>query len=441
VHLCEDIIVTYQLHGMKTSTSLDAFVDKETRTLHVCQKVLRNPLPAILTALSKLLFQERVIPEMVEWLSNPLQATVILNKNNYPKAPKQWKMKTRKLHQPVRSTVVVDPNMSDRQITRDYEQIHNVEKLETLPVLDAPAPVDDDEPEFQFLPDLRPLPTLAASSGQAEHTSESTHQKRLDDATSTPSQSSPRGPTTSDPLRSSAHNNDSNNGLRASRGDESESSSQLRTSEGRGPRPESATEVRPRHSDRAPISSTLDDQNHDQSPHPSRSTRVGDSSPTRAVAAPTSFQLSDVPYRECQVTEIDCSQELLASLSSSQQPNALSLWAERLVYELLKQQATEDCPVEWVNEKQESGLPYDIRMGENRFIEVKFTSHGELNNRPFPLSQHELHWAASCQYDIYRVFGTDPPRVVCLENLQQKIDQREVTLCLAVHQSDTPDLE
>ena len=134
--------------------------------------------------------------------------------------------------------------------------------------------------------------------------------------------------------------------------------------------------------------------------------------------------------------EIDCSQELVASLSSSR--SALSTWAEKLVYELLKEK---NDSVQWMNEQQETGLPYDIRLGEDHFVEVKFTVHEELTNRPFPLSQKELNCANVSRYDVYRVFGTDPPRVLCLENLQEKIDQREVTLCVVVHQSDNHDLE
>ena len=91
---------------------------------------------------------------------------------------------------------------------------------------------------------------------------------------------------------------------------------------------------------------------------------------------------------------------------------------EKLVYEALlkvwfKEVDQGDLNVIWVNEDQETGLPYDIQIMRRdndeyvpvKYIEVKATK--EVENKAFEMSPNELRYAFQFgpSYDVYRVGG------------------------------------
>jgi hypothetical protein len=99
-------------------------------------------------------------------------------------------------------------------------------------------------------------------------------------------------------------------------------------------------------------------------------------------------------------------------------------WGEIWVNEMLKKKYNSESAhgsklkIEWVNEAVESGLPYDIRVLENKqtvaYIEVKTTTR--IDQESFPISYNELMFAqANPQtYSIYRLYnacGQDPNAV------------------------------
>lgn len=96
-------------------------------------------------------------------------------------------------------------------------------------------------------------------------------------------------------------------------------------------------------------------------------------------------------------------------------------WGEIWVNEMLKKKYQAErsrgkLTIEWVNEASESGLPYDIRVLENKktvvaYIEVKTTTR--IDQESFPISYNELMFAQANadRYSIYRLYnacGSDP---------------------------------
>ena len=103
---------------------------------------------------------------------------------------------------------------------------------------------------------------------------------------------------------------------------------------------------------------------------------------------------------------------------------------ERLVYQVLLQNfASEinkrDVDVIWVNQDEETGLPYDIKIMKRKndeyipvkYIEVKSTK--SIANRPFKMSSSELRFAFhyGLSYDVYRVSGIGEDNYLKIKHL------------------------
>ena len=103
---------------------------------------------------------------------------------------------------------------------------------------------------------------------------------------------------------------------------------------------------------------------------------------------------------------------------------AIGRSGEKLVYEVLQKNWVKevdqgDLSVIWVNEDQETGLPFDIQIMRRdndeyvpvKYIEVKATK--EVENKAFEMSPNELRYAFhhGSSYDVYRVggIGMDEP--------------------------------
>lgn len=121
-----------------------------------------------------------------------------------------------------------------------------------------------------------------------------------------------------------------------------------------------------------------------------------------------------------------------------QQLRAVGRWGEALVYQLLLL-TRPGATVNWVNEREESGLGYDLELieggGKITYVEVKSTRHARSN--VFHLTRRE--WELACKmgdaYHIYRVYSAAEPSAVVVEHLvdpARMLDTGQVALCLAI---------
>ncbi|RMX70478.1 hypothetical protein DD238_000383 [Peronospora effusa] len=132
----------------------------------------------------------------------------------------------------------------------------------------------------------------------------------------------------------------------------------------------------------------------------------------------------------------------LSNTMSKEEREAIGRWGEEYVYNQLKQQHADSASnliVEWVNEKEESGLPYDLTLSSGskvvEYIEVKSTRTTEKG--VFEISMNELDQAAihGSTYCIYRVFNAGNSalcRVIRMKNPVSLVRQRKIQLALVM---------
>ena len=121
---------------------------------------------------------------------------------------------------------------------------------------------------------------------------------------------------------------------------------------------------------------------------------------------------------------------------------------EKLVYEVLqknwvKEADQGDLNVIWLNEDQETGLPYDTQIMRKdndeyipvKYIEVKATN--EIKNKAFEMSpnalRHAFHHGSS--YDVYRVGGIgmdEPLKIKHLPGFSTYLDQSVANVFIAL---------
>ena len=126
--------------------------------------------------------------------------------------------------------------------------------------------------------------------------------------------------------------------------------------------------------------------------------------------------------------------------------NSVGRWGEALVYNFLLFTRPE-VEVKWMNVDEESNAYYDMVMTipsgmkkkhqnlqSTRFIEVKTTRFRDKN--VFQISPWEYEFLCNHprpKYDIYRVYGAPiQPRIVIYEDVYQLIQEKKISLCLAV---------
>lgn len=122
---------------------------------------------------------------------------------------------------------------------------------------------------------------------------------------------------------------------------------------------------------------------------------------------------------------------------------AVGRWGEEYVYKQLAD-AHRDKPelrVTWVNEEEESGLPYDIAVSSAstgaivEYVEVKSTR--TMEKGVFEISMNELDQAAvhGSTYSIYRVFNAGDAarcRVIRMKNPVSLVRQKKIQLALVM---------
>ncbi|CAI5729829.1 unnamed protein product [Hyaloperonospora brassicae] len=132
----------------------------------------------------------------------------------------------------------------------------------------------------------------------------------------------------------------------------------------------------------------------------------------------------------------------LSNTMTKEEREAIGRWGEEYVFNQLKQQQAENesnLTVEWMNEKEESGLPYDLTLSSGNqvveFVEVKSTR--TMEKGVFEISMNELDQAAihGSTYCIYRVFNAGNAalcRVIRMKNPVSLVRQRKIQLALVM---------
>ena len=130
----------------------------------------------------------------------------------------------------------------------------------------------------------------------------------------------------------------------------------------------------------------------------------------------------------------------LSNTMTKEERVAIGRWGEEYVFNQLKQQQADNesnLTVEWMNEMEESGLPYDLTLSTGNkvveFIEVKSTR--TMEKGVFEISMNELDQAAihGSTYCIYRVFNAGNSalcRVIRMKNPVSLVRQRKIQLAL-----------
>ncbi|TDH67095.1 hypothetical protein CCR75_008242 [Bremia lactucae] len=130
----------------------------------------------------------------------------------------------------------------------------------------------------------------------------------------------------------------------------------------------------------------------------------------------------------------------LSNTMTKEERKGIGRWGEEYVFNQLKQQHAEsEVTVEWLNEKEESGLPYDLMLSRAKtileYIEVKSTR--TMEKGLFEISLNELNEATihGSTYCIYRVFNAGNSalcRVIRLENPVLLLRQHKIQLALVM---------
>jgi len=118
-------------------------------------------------------------------------------------------------------------------------------------------------------------------------------------------------------------------------------------------------------------------------------------------------------------------------------------WGEEYVYKQLADahRNKPELRVTWVNEDEESGLPYDITVSSAstgsvvEYVEVKSTR--TMEKGVFEISMNELDQAAvhGSTYSIYRVFNAGDAarcRVIRMKNPVSLVRQKKIQLALVM---------
>ena len=117
-------------------------------------------------------------------------------------------------------------------------------------------------------------------------------------------------------------------------------------------------------------------------------------------------------------------------------------WGEALVFQYLVREASRvGGHVEWMNQEEESGISYDIKMysaskshSETKFIEVKSTRFGNRSAFHFTPSEYEYAKQLGNSFLIYRVFnaGTKSASISIIPNPYKLLEDREIKLCVSL---------
>ena len=113
---------------------------------------------------------------------------------------------------------------------------------------------------------------------------------------------------------------------------------------------------------------------------------------------------------------------------------------EEFVYRYLSWKYPEKT-IEWVNEKQESGQPFDIQLMDKasnkpvEFIEVKTTRSSNQNTFQISINEIECLLANQTNYHIYRVYSVDDEKscaITVISGLKIRLQQKQLALSMTI---------
>ena len=140
------------------------------------------------------------------------------------------------------------------------------------------------------------------------------------------------------------------------------------------------------------------------------------------------------------VSSSDISSPALNTSSDSERDRAIGRLGEQYVYKYLKWKCHEAI-IEWMNEKQESGEPFDIRITHNgtnkqiELIEVKTTRFSNQNTFPISINEVECILSNPTSYRIYRLYYADDEEartIAILDDLKVHLQHKQLALSMTI---------
>ncbi|CAF1511577.1 unnamed protein product [Rotaria sp. Silwood1] len=125
--------------------------------------------------------------------------------------------------------------------------------------------------------------------------------------------------------------------------------------------------------------------------------------------------------------------------TSNMVDNTIGRQGEELVFRFL-QWKHPNKHVEWMNAKQESGLPYDLQIRTNNeieMIEVKTTRIHDQHTFQISISEIECLLKNPMHYHIYRVYYSDDPdstKITILSQVKYHLEEKQLALCMTMMQ-------
>ena len=120
---------------------------------------------------------------------------------------------------------------------------------------------------------------------------------------------------------------------------------------------------------------------------------------------------------------------------------------EEFVYRFLQWKYPDES-VKWMNEKKESGLPYDIQIRTKNnsieFIEVKTTRIQGQHTFQISIGEVECLLKNPSTYHIYRVYYSDDVQmseISILSQVKNHLDQKQLALCMTILQRSDQQLQ
>ncbi|CAF1112321.1 unnamed protein product [Rotaria sordida] len=119
---------------------------------------------------------------------------------------------------------------------------------------------------------------------------------------------------------------------------------------------------------------------------------------------------------------------------------------EEFVFNFLKWKHP-DKQVKWMNERKESGEPYDIEIRKNddiERIEVKTTRISDQHTFQISIREIQCLLENPMKYHIYRVYYSDDPdltKITILSQVKYHLEQKQLVLCMTIMQQPDEQLK
>ena len=133
------------------------------------------------------------------------------------------------------------------------------------------------------------------------------------------------------------------------------------------------------------------------------------------------------------------------TLGQGSEKPEIGRWGEYLVYNYLLQQQEmhgDISSINWCNSDDETGNPYDFELTLNTengevsiYVEVKSTLSDTKDLFEISVQQVEFAQQLKERFHIYRVFSAgdlEKVRLVRIDNLSLRLDQKQVKLCMLI---------